>query len=498
MSIPSAEVVSTEHSVATKDAPHWLSRETCRLHAETLVRWGVPLLAFALVKLTSRPAQVTAQGWQTTAVFAATMVAFALRPLPPAVVVLGALTVLAGSGAGGPERALAGYAAPGVWLVVAAMILSRALRDSGLARRVALHFVRRLGTTSPRLAGALVLSDALLAAFVPSVTARNAGIVLPIGVGLAEFYESRPGPSAGRLGAFLVLTLYQGSSVVCAMFLTGQASNVLAASIAARELGVAMSWSSWFIAALVPALVSGVAIIAVVQALARPSVRATPQAVEFAAQKLAVLGRMKREEVLTLTVTLASCLLFASSRFHHLEPVAIALLTAVALLGVGAVPWAAVLADKTLWDVFVWYGGLFSLAQAVASSGTPAALASRVSSALDGTPPLLAFVLASGVAYLAHYLFASITAQVLTMFLPLVLVLIHTGVPPALACYGMIFAFNLSAGLTHYGATNGPVLFAADYVSARTWWRVGFVVGALNLVVWLSVGLVWWRVLGLW
>jgi hypothetical protein len=33
------------------------------------------------------------------------------------------------------------------------------------------------------------------------------------------------GPTARRLGTFLMSGLYQGSAVACAMFLTGQASN---------------------------------------------------------------------------------------------------------------------------------------------------------------------------------------------------------------------------------------------------------------------------------
>ena len=56
------------------------------------------------------------------------------------------------------------------------------------------------------------------------------------------------------------MALYQGSAVSCAMFLTGQASNVLVAGFAAKLAGVTVTWSSWFVAGLLPGLVSLVAV----------------------------------------------------------------------------------------------------------------------------------------------------------------------------------------------------------------------------------------------
>ena len=71
-----------------------------------------------------------------------------LQPLPGSQVVLLGITALILVGRVPIERALSGYATPSVWLVLAAMMMSRALRDCGLARRIALWFVRAIGRTS--------------------------------------------------------------------------------------------------------------------------------------------------------------------------------------------------------------------------------------------------------------------------------------------------------------------------------------------------------------
>jgi DASS family divalent anion:Na+ symporter len=57
---------------------------------------------------------------------------------------------------------------------------------------------------------------------------------------------------------------------------------------------------------------------------------------------------------------------------------------------------------------------------------------------------------------------------------------------------------NLSAGLTHYGATPGPVYFGADYVSQQKWWQLWLIASVANILIWSSVGLVWWKILGWW
>src|SRR5205807_39486 len=182
------------------------------------------------------------------------------------------------------DQALAGYADASVWLVLAAYFLSRALIKTGLARRIALTFVRLLGRNTLGLSYAVVGTDVVLAGMIPSNAARVGGVVLPITRSLAELYRSHPGRTAGLLGTFLMLTLYQADVVACALFLTGQASNPLAASQAETLTGgaVQLSYGRWALYALLPALASLLLVPWLVYRLSRPAVTRTPEAVEMA------------------------------------------------------------------------------------------------------------------------------------------------------------------------------------------------------------------------
>ena len=49
-----------------------------------------------------------------------------------------------------------------------------------------------------------------------------------------------------------------------------------------------------------------------------------------------------------------------------------------------------------------------------------------------------------------------------------------------------------------FGTTPGPIYFGADYVSQQKWWQLGLIASVANILIWASVGLVWWKILGWW
>ena len=53
------------------------------------------------------------------------------------------------------------------------------------------------------------------------------------------------------------------------------------------------------------------------------------------------------------------------------------------------------------------------------------------------------------------------------------------------------------AGRRH-GTTTGPILYSQNYVTFAEWWRVGFVVSTANLIIWLTIGFGWWKMLEYW
>lgn len=443
------------------------------------------------------PADITPQGWRLFAIFLAVIAGQMLRPLPSAAIVVIGLTALAANGT--PMRdVLAGYAEPSVWLVLTAMVMARVLMDTGLAHRIALLFIRQFGSRSLGVAYALVMTDVTLAAGVPSITARSAGMVMPVGKAIAELFDSRPGATAHRLGTFLFAAMYQGSAVACAMFLTGQASNLLGASLVAKLLDVQVTWSGWLMAALVPGLLSCIVVPWVVYRMLPPEVQRTPEAAAFARDELTRMGPLRRHEATALGVFTAVALLWITSGWHGLDVTMVALAGMATLLLTGTLGWNTFVGESPAWEVFIWYGGLLRMGELLNATGLTKVFAEQVGAQFTGLPWMAVLLLTLLVFFYAHYFFASITAHMLAMLPPFVVLLTAVGVPPLLAVYSLMCLANLTAGLTHYGTTTGPILFSQQYVTFGEWWRTGFIVSVANLVIWMTAGFWWWRLLGFW
>lgn len=458
---------------------------------------AVVAMYFLVAHVLPQPASMTAAGWRLTGLFFATVLGLILQPVPGGALVLLAITVAPLITDLKLQDALAGYADSTVWLVMAAFFISRSLLNTGLARRIALLFVRGFGKSSLGVCYALSLSDMVLASIIPSNGARSGGVILPIVRSISELYGSLPGETARKLGAFLMAGVYQCVAVSSAMFFTGQASNPLAAKMAG-DFGFSVTWSGWFVAGLVPGLLSLLLAPLVVQAMMKPEIRRTPEAAKFAADELHRMGPLKGSERILSMVFIGVCGLWVTSGWHGLDITITALCGSMALLLTGVLKWSDVLEERAAWDIFIWYGGLLRLGKALNDAGATRAFAESVGHMFEGLGWLALLVVSLLIYFYAHYAFASITAHVLSMYPAFLALLAAKGAPLGLVVFSFACFANLSAGLTNYGTTPAPMFFGQGYVSMKEWWRVGLVVSFINITIWLTAGFAWWKLIGLW
>jgi DASS family divalent anion:Na+ symporter len=282
------------------------------------------------------------------------------------------------------------------------------------------------------------------------------------------------------------------------MYLTGQASNILGAGLAMKLVNVEVTWSSWFMAAIVPGIVSCAVVPWIVYRVVPPEVTSTPQASEFARDELTRKGPFSRDEKVALAVFAGIGLLWLSSGVHGLDVTLVAILGMATLLLAGTLRWEQVTGERNAWDVFIWYGGLLKMGELLNATGLTRTFAENVGGLFLGFSWMAVLLLTLLIFFYVHYFFASITAHVLALFPPFVILLTSVGVPPLLAVFSLMCLANLTAGLTHYGTTTGPVLYSQNYVTFAEWWRAGFFVSIANVVIWLTIGFAWWKWLGFW
>jgi len=444
------------------------------------------------------PAGLDAKSWSLLIVFLAALAGLITQPAPIGVLFLTAISVAVLAGVLTPAQALAGYSNNILWLIVIAFMFARAFVKTGLGRRIALVIIRRIGTSSLRLGYSLSLTDLILAPVTASNTARTGAIVFPIAVSLSREFGSTPGPTASRIGSFLLFTAYQANLVTSALFLTAMASNPLAAEFASQIAGVNISWSGWLAASSLPGMLSFLAVPYVIHKLLPPDLKQTPEARQYARSELDKLGPSSGHEKILTGVFVGLAVVWGTQQLHGIDTAVAGLAGLCVLLLSEVLAWSDVVEETSAWDTFVWWGAMMSLATALNQSLVTTWLAAIARDTLAGWPALAALI-ALVVAYTyIHYAFAGQTAHVVALYPPFLTVAVATGAPPLLAALLLCFFSNLNSTLTHYSDGAAPIYYGSHYIDQTDWWRIGFYLSVLHLAIWLGVGLPWWRFLGIW
>lgn len=444
------------------------------------------------------PAGLKPQAWHLLAIFVATIIGIIMSPLPMGAMALIGIAVATLTGTLTMAQGLSGFSNSVIWLIVCAFLFARGFIKTGLGTRVAYLLMRAIGDSTLKLGYVLSISDLILAPATPSNTARGGGVLYPIVRSLCTAFDSEPGASARRVGAYLMQTEYQANIITAAMFMTAMAANPLAAELARKTVGIEISWGLWALAGAVPGLVSLLVMPYFLYKVFPPELKDTPEAKAMAVQELARRGNMSRDEWIVLGVFLSALVLWSTSSVTKLDATLVAILGVCVMLITGVLTWKDVLEDKGPWDTLMWMGGLVCMADFLNRLGFIPWFAQTVSASIVGIPWIMTLGILLVVYLYAHYGFASMTAHVTAMYPAFLAVAVAAGAPAYLAALGLAYLSNLCGSITHYATGTSPIYFGAGYVSQGDWWKIGFLVSLVNLVIWIGIGGIWWKLLGLW
>jgi len=456
----------------------------------------VGLLIWALTPL--KPDSLDTQAWYMFAIFVATIIACITQPMPiGAVSIIGfTLTVLVG--VVDIKTAVQGFGNTSIWLIAMAFFISRGFVKTGLGRRIALQFVKLFGKKTLGLAYSLVGVDLILAPATPSNTARAGGIMFPIIKSLSESFGSTPKDGTERkMGAFLIFTEFQGNLITAAMFLTAMAGNPLAQNLAEKTAHVHITWMNWFLAALVPGLVSLIVVPFIIYKMYPPTVKETPNAKNWAENELAKMGSVSLAEKFMAAIFVIALVLWMIGSFINLDATLTAFIALGLLLLTGVLTWKDVLNETGAWNTLVWFSVLVLMADQLNQLGFIPWLSKVIAQSLHGLSWPIVIVLLILFFFYSHYLFASSTAHVSAMYAALLGVAVAAGAPPLFSALILGFFGNLMASTTHYSSGPAPILFGSGYITQKRWWTMNIVLGFVYFIIWIGLGSLWMKVLGI-
>jgi DASS family divalent anion:Na+ symporter len=436
------------------------------------------------------PPGLAATAWHLFALFAAAIVSVVVGAFPILTASVLALAAAVLTGTIHPERAYSGFANGTILLIVVAFLVARAVVKCGLGERLGHLAVSVFGRSTLGLGYSIFLVDGVIAPAFPSNTARS-GVLYPLVLSVAEAAGARPGvASRARLGRYLMFCGMASLTVSSALWFTAMAANPLGAEIA-RSHGLEIGFGSWLVASSVPTLVAMGLLPIVLYKVNAPEVSATPEAPRAARAALAGLGPMRRDEKIVAATFVCMVTLWAAAGTLGIDPTAIAFLGLGGLLASRALTGGDIAKEGDVLATYIWFAILFTLSGELNELGFMSFLGERLALRLGGLAPAAAGVTLV-VAYVAlHYLFVSQTAHLLALFGVFLEVGVKLGVPVAPLAFQLLLATNHFSANAPQGSSANLLFAGSGYLSQGELYRLGALTTALNLAVYLVVGLPW-------
>lgn len=466
----------------------------------------VPVSVWLALLLIPEPAGLSEEAWLYFALFAGVILGLILEPIPAAAVGLVGVAVAATfryvepSAAESVSWALGGFSNRTVWLIFGAYVFSIGYGQTGLGRRIALNLVRVLGSRTLGLGYAIALADLALAPGTPSNTARSAGIVFPVIRSIPGLYGSEPGPTARRLGAYLMWTAFAATAVTSSMFVTALAPNALALDIVRTTVSIEISWTEWFLGFLPTGAILFVLVPGLCYMLYPPEIRTSKEVPAWAAGELHRMEPFSRQEFKMALLILAAIALwitgdnsqvslpFLGSNF--IDPTGVVLVVVAGMILTGVVTWNDIVGHPGAWNILVWFATLVALADGLYRVGFIEWLARLAAKPLAGLDPVIAMALLLALFFFIHYFFASLSAHTAAV-LPVILAVGAgiPGLPVRTFSLLLVYSLGLMGVISPYATGPAPIYYASGFISRADFWRLGLIFGLIFLATLLLVGI---------
>lgn len=395
--------------------------------------------------------------------------------------------------------AISGFGSASLWLLVTGFIISTAMTESGIARRVALLMMRRFGKTPLGAVLTPMFANLIIAPLTPSNTARTAAM-LPIVEGVAQAYKIEKGKSNFGKALFLANTF--ASNITAGGFQTATIPNPIAIGLIAAAVGTASvgtTWSFWTLAALPTTILMLIGIPLLLFMFFKPEMKTIPGGLKYVDEELKQMGPLCAREMKTLIYFLLALGLWSTDALHHLSSAMIAFLVSALILApkIGVLTWKQA-ENKIPWELFVYFGGVITLSNALTKTEAFAWVINSLINSLGlhglGMVPLMIGLM--GFTIFSHIIWSTTTAMAGVM------IPIYIGMATAfnfpvvgfvlpqaiLMGYALFLPFNTMGNL---------IMFGAGYYTVTEQLRSSLAVGLMAWILWAITAVVWFPLIGL-
>lgn len=395
--------------------------------------------------------------------------------------------------------ALGGFANTALALVAGALFIAAAMMKTGLDKRIALVVLSKIGAKTNRVLAGVIFVGFLLSFFVPSTTARVSCLVpIVMGIIMAFGVEKK-----SKFAGVMMIATAQADSIWNVGIKTAAAQNMIAVGFIEKQLGVNITWMSWFIAALPFAILMSIALYYVLMKTMPPEMDEIPGGDAVVAKELAALGPMKTDEKKMLFISFALLFFWATEKIVHPFDTSSTTIAAIAIMllpGIGVMSWKEA-QPKIPWGTVILFGVGISLGSAILSTKAAAWIAKIIVATfgLQTMPALVILAILMAFLIIIHLGFASATALASAM-IPIIISVLQSVQTPGINVVGMtmILQYVVSFGfILPVNAPQNMVAYGTETFEVRDFIKTGIPLTIIAYLLIMLLGATYWKWLGL-
>ncbi len=410
--------------------------------------WGIllALAAFLIIVFMPPMEGLSVAAQRSLAIFVSALILWITKPIP--IYQTSIIAVLLLPLIGVVEKQKEAFGTLGydiIWLMVAAFVLTSAISETNLGKRIALSMVVKFGRTKVQTLAVLLAVNFILAFFVPSTTAR-ASLILPISIVLLQIYNELPGES--NFGKLMMLQNVQNNAFATSMVMTATSAQVIAIGFINKQTGSNLGYMDWLIVSMPQAILTAVIIFFIGVKLYKVGKEAGEEAManvkETLKKQLADLGPTSPEEKRVGIIFLITLILWATGDIQKkylgfsisTEQTAVLSMLLCLLPGIGVLTWKQA---KIKWDLMIFSAGAYAVGNAFDNTGGAEWMITNLVNAigLDKLNHAAVAVILIFITVFSHLIFTSKTVRT-TILIPAIISIATTvGMNPvslALTC----------------------------------------------------------------
>lgn len=395
------------------------------------------------------------------------------------------------------EVIFSGFASPAIYLIIAGMMLAKAVNETPLIRRITYKILQKWGHNQKGLLSSLFIIPQIQAFFIPATAVRTT-MMLPILSMIIQVLDAKPKTNLRKM--ILIGSAFAGNISGTAV-MTAAIGNILTVELLNRYAGVKITYFQWLLYTfplwliLIPSLWY---LMLKLYPLPKEE-RSFPTIQKEMDEKIKELGKMKKEEIRCLLILLFTVGLWMTEPLHHLHPSipALAGVVIMTLPGIGCAKWEKVV--NINYNTVLLLSVTLSMGYTLIDSGAVEVIGRFLS-----VDFVYSFMQSSLVAVICvilftqffHKLISNVSTAVVTL-IPIVLtVASNAKVDP--------MVLGLTTGLTSlYGfilvveTMPNLIIHSTGMIEQKDYLKPGFYASLISIFAMIIVAMTWWKWIGL-